>query len=75
MNDDARPIVKSTTEAREAVTGHNVRYVLMISLAGTAHRPGGVVVLLLRLMQAPGPSPAKMRSPCTIPGGGPPCPP
>ena len=36
MNDDPRPIVKSTTEAREAVTGHNVRYVLMISLAGTA---------------------------------------
>jgi hypothetical protein len=35
MNDDT-PIVKSTTEAREAVTGHNVRYVLMISLAGTA---------------------------------------
>jgi hypothetical protein len=31
MNDDT-PIVKSTTEAREAVTGHNVRY----SLAGTA---------------------------------------
>jgi hypothetical protein len=25
------PIVESTTEARAAVTGHNVRYVLMIS--------------------------------------------
>ena len=27
------PIVKSTVEARQGVTGHNVRYVLMISLA------------------------------------------
>ncbi len=27
-------IVKSTDEAREAVTGHNVRYVLAASLTG-----------------------------------------
>jgi hypothetical protein len=27
------PIVKSTTAARQGVTGHNVRYVLAISLA------------------------------------------
>ncbi|HEY7244747.1 MAG TPA: hypothetical protein VH678_12810 [Xanthobacteraceae bacterium] len=27
-------IVKSATEAREGVTGHNVRYVLAVSVAG-----------------------------------------
>jgi len=27
-------IVKSATEAREGVTGHNVRYVLLVSLVG-----------------------------------------
>ena len=27
------PVVKTATEAREGVTGHNVRYVLMISTA------------------------------------------
>ena len=27
------PVVKTTTEAREGVTGHGVRYVLMISTA------------------------------------------
>jgi hypothetical protein len=27
------PVVKSTVEAREGVTGHGVRYVLMISTA------------------------------------------
>ena len=27
-------IVKSATEAREGVTGHNVRYVLIVSLIG-----------------------------------------
>jgi len=27
-----KPTVKSTTQARAGVTGHNVRYVLMISL-------------------------------------------
>jgi hypothetical protein len=27
-----RPIEKSTNEARQGVTGHNVQYVLMISL-------------------------------------------
>ena len=31
--DPDRPIVESTTEARQGVTGHNVRYVLMISLS------------------------------------------
>ena len=36
MNDDARRIVKSATEAREGVTGHHVRHVLIISLAGAA---------------------------------------
>ena len=29
----AAPIVKKADEARQGVTGHNVRYVLMISLA------------------------------------------
>jgi hypothetical protein len=29
-----RPTVKSANEAREAVTGHNVRYVLGFGLAG-----------------------------------------
>ena len=33
MSDEGR-IVKGTTEAREGVTGHNVRYVLLMSLAG-----------------------------------------
>jgi len=28
-----KPVVKSTTEARQGVTGHNVRYVLWIALA------------------------------------------
>ena len=32
-NRDQR-IVKSATEAREGVTGHNVRYVLIVSLLG-----------------------------------------
>ena len=27
------PIVRTTTQAREGVTGHNVRYVLMVSTA------------------------------------------
>ena len=27
-------IVRSATEAREGVTGHNVRYVLIVSLVG-----------------------------------------
>jgi len=27
------PVVETTTEARQGVTGHNVRYVLFISLA------------------------------------------
>ena len=27
-------IIKSATEAREGVTGHNVRYVLIVSLSG-----------------------------------------
>ncbi len=34
MTEHDRPIVKSATEAREGVTGHNVRYVLTISLVG-----------------------------------------
>jgi hypothetical protein len=32
MNEHDRTIVKGATEARQAVTGHNVRYVLIISL-------------------------------------------
>lgn len=32
-HDPDRPIVESTTEARQGVTGHNARYVLMISLS------------------------------------------
>lgn len=31
---DERPIVKSTNEARQAVTGHNVRYVLAFGTLG-----------------------------------------
>jgi hypothetical protein len=31
---EAPPIVKTTNEAREGVTGHNVRYVLGVGLAG-----------------------------------------
>ncbi|HYI29474.1 MAG TPA: hypothetical protein VD863_16660 [Bradyrhizobium sp.] len=30
---DETPIVRTTTQAREGVTGHGVRYVLMISTA------------------------------------------
>ena len=33
MSDEGRRIVKGATEAREGVTGHNVRYVLAASLA------------------------------------------
>jgi hypothetical protein len=33
MTDPDRVIVKNATEAREGVTGHNVRYVLVVSLA------------------------------------------
>ena len=32
MNERNPRIVRSTTEAREGVTGHNVRYVLIVSL-------------------------------------------
>ena len=30
----ARPVVASTTEARQGVTGHNVRYVLLFGTGG-----------------------------------------
>jgi hypothetical protein len=30
-----KPVIKSTTKARGGVTGHNVRYVLALALAGT----------------------------------------
>jgi hypothetical protein len=40
-NRDQR-IVKSTTEAREGVTGHNVRYVLIISVVGVILAFGAV---------------------------------
>jgi len=29
-----QPVVEGTTEARQAVTGHGVRYVLMVGLVG-----------------------------------------
>lgn len=29
-----QPIVRTTTQAREGVTGHNVRYVLLFGLVG-----------------------------------------
>jgi hypothetical protein len=32
--DSGRPVVESTTEARQGVTGHGARYVLMFSLGG-----------------------------------------
>jgi hypothetical protein len=32
--ENKRPITRTTVEAREGVTGHNVRYVLMFGLAG-----------------------------------------
>ena len=32
MTDREEPIVTTTTRAREGVTGHNVRYVLLTSL-------------------------------------------
>jgi hypothetical protein len=35
-------VVKSTTEAREGVTGHNVRYVLIVSLVGVLIAFGAV---------------------------------
>jgi len=38
-NQNEAPVVRTTTQAREGVTGHGVRYVLMISTAS-------VVVLL-----------------------------
>ena len=31
-----RPVVESTTEARQGVTGHNVRYVLLFGTGGVA---------------------------------------
>jgi succinate dehydrogenase hydrophobic anchor subunit len=31
MNQTETPVVRTTTQAREGVTGHGVRYVLMIS--------------------------------------------
>jgi hypothetical protein len=34
VNEDHRRIVKDATQAREGVTGHNVRYVLIFSLIG-----------------------------------------
>jgi hypothetical protein len=32
-NGETRPVVKSTTQARQGVTGHNVRYVLFVGTA------------------------------------------
>ena len=32
--DSGRPVIESTIEARQGVTGHGVRYVLMLSLGG-----------------------------------------
>jgi hypothetical protein len=36
------PIVKTATEAREGVVGHNVRYVLMLSTAAVVLIFGGL---------------------------------
>jgi hypothetical protein len=33
-NETEREVVRNTTEARQGVTGHNVRYVLGFSIAG-----------------------------------------
>lgn len=33
-DDSDRPVIESTTEARQGVTGHNVRYVLAFGLGG-----------------------------------------
>ena len=45
MSDSERPIVKNTNEARQAVTGQNVRYVLAISLAGAVVALGVIWVV------------------------------
>ena len=42
MSDEGRRIVKGATEAREGVTGHNVRYVLLLSLGGIVVIFGGL---------------------------------
>jgi hypothetical protein len=34
VRDPDTPVVESTTEARQGVTGHNVRYVLLFGLGG-----------------------------------------
>jgi hypothetical protein len=39
---DERPIVTTTTRAREGVTGHNVRYVLTISTLAVVVIFGGL---------------------------------
>jgi hypothetical protein len=36
QHDSRQPLVKNTVGARAGVTGHNVRYVLAVSLAGVA---------------------------------------
>ena len=36
MPENQKPIVKTTNEARQGVTGHNVRYVLFWSIAAVA---------------------------------------
>jgi hypothetical protein len=41
---DQRPVVKTTNQARQGVTGHNVRYVLTI---GTALAVAAMVVVWL----------------------------
>jgi hypothetical protein len=43
---DDRPIVKNTTEARQGVTGHHVRYVLGISLISAVVALGAVWIVL-----------------------------
>jgi hypothetical protein len=42
MSEHDRRITRSATQAREGVTGHNVRYVLIVSLLG-------VIILLAGL--------------------------
>jgi hypothetical protein len=43
MEQDNKPEVVTTTEARAGVTGHNVRYVLLFGL-------GGVIVVFAALL-------------------------
>jgi hypothetical protein len=51
MSEDRPRIVKNTTEAREGVTGHNVRYVLITSVVGAAVILAGLWLYYFCLMR------------------------